>query len=315
MELISVVLPVYNVESYLKESINSILRQSYQNLEIILVDDGSTDESGNICDSYQSLDSRIVVYHKENGGLSDARNYGIEHANGEYIYLVDSDDFLIRSDTLEQLYDGLVANSADIAVAKYIEYVEGDIIQESTSLTIQIMDRERAIASQYNYTNYKLSFVVAWNKLYKKDLFDTITYPCGKLHEDEFTTYKLYLASEKIVYIDIDSYAYRQRSGSIMNSDYSIKKLDALEALEERIKILRDNNISTIETEYYYIVLLSINLYLLKKFGMNEYISELECTFDSLCNKLYTTLSKKRKVKVFILKYFGWFYHKYVKRI
>lgn len=319
--LVSVVIPVFNVENYISECIESIISQTYKNTEIILVDDGSTDSSGSICYDYSLKDSRIKVYHKSNGGLSDARNYGIAKSNGEYVYLIDSDDFLIRNDTIEVLYKNILNNNADISMSRYIEYfVKSDRTlkenyKENYKEKTYVFSNKDIIDKSYDYLNYKANFIVAWNKLYKKSLFDNINYPVGKLHEDEFTTYKLYLEAQRIVFIDLETYAYRQREGSIMNSKYNLRKLDIIDAIEEKIVVLNSNGMDILETEYNYLNLLSFNMYMLKQ---NNYIDIYNILFQKFKN-LYPLVKNKynlkRKVKLFILRYFNYFYYKYIAKI
>lgn len=317
---ISVIIPIYNVENYLSVCIDSIINQTYKKIEIILVNDGSTDNSGLICDEYSAKDSRIKVYHKKNGGLSDARNYGVSKANGEYIYLIDSDDFLVRNDTIEILYKSIIENNAQISIANYIEYFsnnESALSEKKENYNFMNFTSEESIYNLYNYKDYKSSFIVAWNKLYKKSLFDNINYPVEKLHEDEFTTYKLYLEAKTIVFVDIETYAYRQREGSIMKSNYNLGRLDAIEGIEERMSVLISKNIDVSETQYFYCNLLSFNMYMLKQ---NNYIdidiyNTLFQKFKNLYPLVKNKYNLKRKVKLFILRYFNDFYYKYIVKI
>lgn len=235
--LISVIVPVYKVEKYLHRCVESICNQSYTHLEILLVDDGSPDSCGAICDVFAGKDERIQVIHKENGGLSSARNIGIEHAHGDFLAFVDSDDFISR-DFIKILYDALISSNSDIAQCKW-EYVTGDTIT-----------REKEAGDCYVYSGYQMLenlyipdgayFVVAWNKLYRSSLFEHIRYPEGRIHEDEATTYKVFDLSGQAVFVDRFLYGYYQEGISITRNGFYEKRLDWLTAMEERIAYFKD---------------------------------------------------------------------------
>lgn len=237
-KLISVVVPIYNVEQYIVPCIESIIKQTYQNLEILLIDDGSPDNCGRICEQYKQKDSRIKVVHKQNGGLSDARNCGLKLARGEYIIFIDSDDF-VSTELIEKLYFGIVKENAEIA-ACYFEKVyddkenigEKEICKMDSSYT-----SKELLKRLYTDANSPIAFV-AWNKLYKKSLFteNNILYPFGKYHEDTFTTYKLIYSAKRIAIISEVLYYYRIRKGSIMTEAFSIKRLDNLLAMSNEIE-------------------------------------------------------------------------------
>jgi len=205
MELISVIVPVYKVEKYLERCVRSIQKQTYENLEIILVDDGSPDQCGALCDQYAQEDGRIKVLHKQNGGLSDARNAGIELASGSYIVFADSDDWLDR-DMIDLLYRVLKRSNADIAECSY-RNIYRDHIMEETSCSAALTEGDSVTALE-GMLDWKYFKPVAWNKLYKREVFGTIRYPKGRLHEDEFTTYKYFYNAEKVSvcgYIQVQS--------------------------------------------------------------------------------------------------------------
>lgn len=233
MELISVILPIYNVEKYLGKCVQSVFNQTYRNLEIILVDDGSTDNCSKLCDSYAKLDNRVIVIHKKNGGLSDARNAGTDIANGDYIFYLDSDDW-IALDTIELLYATAKKYNADIAECSYAS-VYSNAIRYLTNCTgkVTVADFERALAGMFCFKDF---LVVAWNKLYKRNIIGNIRYPVGKFHEDEFTTHKFYMASKTVISIDVCKYYYYQaRMDSITGTKYSEKMLDAVEAYHIKV--------------------------------------------------------------------------------
>lgn len=259
--MISIVVPIYNVEKYLVKCIESITAQTYRNLEIILVNDGSTDSCGKICDVYAERDKRIKVIHKANGGLSDARNAGIEAAEGYYIGFVDSDDY-INVNMYERLINIMNADNSQIAVCNFslvYEETEKNIYEDknfdNNNLLIDNKDKLVEYCMKSNYD----AFTVAWNKLYKRELFNGIRYPKGKIHEDVFTTYKLLYKAEKISYTKNAMYYYLQRKTSIMGQKFNVKRLHRLEALQEQLEFY----ISRKEQEMWDITLFYYKLFLI----------------------------------------------------
>ncbi len=234
MKKISIVVPVYNVQKYLSKCIDSLINQTYKDIEIILVDDGSLDGSGNICDAYAKKDKRIKVIHKKNGGLSDARNKGIEIATGEYITFIDSDDY-VSLKYCETLYKLIKKHNADISIGNYHPFYENEIVKEKIDDNEIVMSSKEALEYLYD-KDYCVTMRVAWGKLYKKELFNKIRYPKGKINEDEFVIHHLYDKTNKVVFTKSTLYYYFQRDTSIMGEKFSIKRLDALEALKERIE-------------------------------------------------------------------------------
>ncbi|MBR2339971.1 MAG: glycosyltransferase [Clostridia bacterium] len=231
--LISVIVPVYNVEKYLRKCVDSIIAQTYKNLEIILVDDGSPDNCGAICDEYEEKDGRIKVIHKENGGLSSARNAGLDIASGEYIGFIDSDDF-ISPRMYERLYDAIKRAGADLCKCDFLRFSEGQDMEEA--IAEETLAEERVYCGEDvldAFSNGGVTFVTAVNKLYKKELWNDIRFPYGKLHEDEFVAHRIYDKCMSIVSISDCLYYYLQRSESIMHV-YNIRRLDVVEALCER---------------------------------------------------------------------------------
>lgn len=243
-ELVSVIVPVYNVEKYLVQCIDSIINQTYQNLEIILVNDGSTDNSGKICDEYAKKDSRIKVIHKENGGLSDARNKGLDFMTGEYVTLVDSDDYL-EHNCIENLYIYAKTCQTAMSIGKFARFREdtgefffGDY--QNSGDKIEMLTAEQCLEKNHKY--FLDVFVTAWAKLYKTSLFNdsdpykSIRYPIGVYHEDQYTTHKLFLKSKKIVFVNENLYVYRTREDSITSKPLSDKRImDNIRGLEAKI--------------------------------------------------------------------------------
>lgn len=238
-DLISVIIPIFNVEPYIRECIDSVIHQSYKNLEIILCDDGSTDLCPQICDEYVKVDSRIRVIHKKNGGLSDARNVGIDIANGEYITFVDSDD-CIDKDMIRYLYDALIENRVDISCCQRQEINEDSIELNTKRKYHTFIVRGNEQCMKEFLSNPQMD-TVAWGKLYRRSMFEEIRYPVGKYHEDVFTTYKIVAQCKAIFVGEKRYYCYRIRSSSIMTSAFSEKHLDAIEGQEERALFIKEN--------------------------------------------------------------------------
>lgn len=236
--LISVIVPVYKVEKYLNRCINSIIEQTYSHLEIILVDDGSPDRCPSMCDAWAERDRRIRVIHKENGGLSDARNAGMKVANGELIGFVDGDDW-IAQDMYQCLYEAMKIDNSDIAACGVkMVWEDGSIPQMLTRAGSCILDCEEAMKALIEESWLKQP---VWYKLYKIGLIQDIQFPVGKYHEDAFWSYQVVGAAERVSVINHVGYYYWQRSGSIMGEKYSLKRLDAIEAMEQRQNYLESN--------------------------------------------------------------------------
>lgn len=229
-DLISVIVPIYKVEIYLENCIKSIVNQTYENLQIILVEDGSPDRCGNICDKYEQLDSRIIVIHKENGGVSDARNTGLDASTGKYIIFIDSDDY-IHPQMIQVLMSNLKQYDTDISICSYKLVKDMNSINNEYSNHTVIYNNVEALSNMYN--DLYITTVVAWNKVYKRSLFEGIQFPKGKVHEDEFTIYKLLYKANKIVYTDAVLYYYLQRNTSIMGQKLISNDFDAIQAQEE----------------------------------------------------------------------------------
>lgn len=240
MKEISVIVPVYNVEKYLEKCVDSILSQTFKDFEVILVDDGSKDRCGIICDKYESLDNRVKVIHKTNGGLSSARNSGLEIASGEYVAFVDSDDWIDKS-MYKELYNEAKKHNADIVQCKFIKAKDENVsIYNNESNEAEVIRNLEALCNLYN--EKCIETVVTWNKLYRRYLFNDIVFPNGKIHEDQFTTYKLLYKANKVVLVDKELYYYRQTPNSIMNSDFNMSRLDFLEALDQRMEFFKKIN-------------------------------------------------------------------------
>ncbi len=223
--LISVIVPIYRVEEYLCQCIDSIIKQTYHNLEIILVDDGSPDNCGAICDDYAKKDDRIRVIHKKNGGLSDARNVGIDIAQGDYLSFIDSDDY-VSEDYIAYLYTLLISNDADMSICGHISFQDGkEIDVQSREVVLRILNQIEFFEG-FMYDKYAS---YAWAKLYKKEIFQRLRYP-NTPSEDVAIIHKVVSKSDKIAYKNGAKYFYRVRKNSLSSwYEFSEKKLEFLD--------------------------------------------------------------------------------------
>ena len=222
---VSIIIPIYNVVDYLETTIKSALNQTFSNIEIVLVDDGSSDGSERICDTFAEQDERIVVIHKKNGGVADARNTGLEESSGDYIYFLDSDDLMVDN-AIELLLLGCEENDAPIAVASNIRFKGAPPVLTAKNITFECFDTEEAMRRMLGNMGYSHDL---WNKLYQRDLWEGIRFQSGKIYEDLDTTYKVIAKADKIVYINEDLYLYRVHSGSIMRSPITDRNIDLLD--------------------------------------------------------------------------------------
>ena len=237
MNKVSIIVPIYNVEAYLIECLESIVGQSYGNLEIILVNDGSTDQCSEICETYAQEDKHIQVIHKENGGLSDARNSGMAVMTGEYVLFVDSDD-CIAENTVECLLQTSLGNDADVVECGFTKFEvsvsPSAASSEKTESVTRVYSAEQALDS---LMRDELKQVV-WNKMYTASVIDGLLFEKGRLNEDEFWTYQILAQAERVTKIEDELYCYRQQPDSIMGQSYSLRRLDGLLALEGRLSFM-----------------------------------------------------------------------------
>ncbi len=242
--LISVIVPVYKVEKFLDRCVESIISQTYKNIEIILVDDGSPDNCGKMCDLWAEKDSRIKVIHKDNGGLSDARNFGTEASGGEYIAFIDSDDYILP-EYLQHLYDNLVAHNVDISCCGLKEVFGMERLtyfpETNTENDVEIITGKDACFKMYQ-RGYEVYLVVAWAKLFRRSLIKSIPFPVGRLHEDEATLYKILYESKAIVLSKQKLYCYYQNINSIMHSNVKKRLKNILTTFDERIAFFKSRN-------------------------------------------------------------------------
>lgn len=236
-DLISIIVPIYNVEKYISKCIDSLIDQTYVNTEIILVDDGSTDQSGKICDFYEKKDSRIKVIHKKNGGLSDARNSGIKIAKGNYFSFIDGDDY-INNKTIEFLYNAAINYDSSISICNMKRFYEDNTIEDfycptQNTVCLNGIDRFKT-----------LNQPSVCNKLFHRILFDEIKFPKGKYYEDTFVYHELLYKADKVVLNGYNGYMYRCRKNSIIGfNQFNDKYFDFIEAVFKRADFLIKRNI------------------------------------------------------------------------
>lgn len=279
--LVSVVLPVYNVEKYLPKCLDTVINQSYKNLEILLVDDGATDSSGNICEQYAKKDNRIKVLHKKNGGLSDARNYALDYIHGEYIAFIDSDDY-VNERYIEVLLRNAINYDADISICDYKTVKEEvtkplNCIEENKT---SVYTQEEAML-QILHGSYIMQFSVAWGKIYKRIIFNELRYPFGRKFEDVAVAHLCFNLTDKTVYSNSQLYYYLIRSGSIKNSG-KFKDADVVKSAYDRLLFFKDY-----ENGKYYIE--CKRQYMTSIMGTYARFSEATVELKKAKNELYST--------------------------
>lgn len=252
--LISVIIPVYNVEKYLHRCLDSVIAQTYQNLEIICVDDGSIDDSGNICDQYAVRDARIKVIHQENQGPSAARNRGLDAADGEYIAFVDSDDYILE-DMYKKMLDKLLNYNVDLCVCQWqYEFSDGRQVVKRKNIDPTIYGRKASLEFvRFLYMgNYENGVVVAaWNKLYRRALLDKIRFE-GRIHEDEAFCGRIMAKNISVYVMEEQFYVYAQNGDSLTNKPFSANKFFFLDTLAERRELFKSDAFIRQETEQLY---------------------------------------------------------------
>lgn len=297
-DLISVIIPIYKVEAYLHACIASVVNQTYTNIEIILVDDGSPDECPQMCDNWAKRDSRIKVIHKHNGGLSDARNAGIGVAGGEYIAFVDSDDY-IKPDMIEKLHAALCRENADIAACGILS-CEGEK-ESAWGCHSLVGDSEQILAMLYDDAAYPVS---AWNKLYSRSCWKKLRFPIGKTCEDAFTTYQLVHDAKRIVMIPEALYCYRIRPGSIMTSSFSLKKMDEEEAWRCNYQFIEKNYPGLKKVAFdFYLLKVNVLIHTMTQEDRNNYAEQFQSLRDILKRNwgyvvFFSKINLKQRIKL-----------------
>lgn len=279
-DLVSIIIPVFNTEKYLKRCIVSVCGQKYDSLEIILVNDGSTDQSLEICKDYERMDPRIKIIDQENKGPAAARNNGIRHASGKYIAFVDSDDY-VSPFFISKMYGLAVKNQAQL-VQCVIRNVTEDDLMETTETTANIWHETMSgMDFLRSYYNKRYSgFANPVNKLYARELLDNLAFPDGRIHEDAALTYKIYYKADRVVYTNEELYFYYMSPDSIMRSPFYLKRLDWLDALEEKLDFLEkigEHSLRRRALQEYQAVLLKLYYNVKKYYGNEKEVIEMLC--------------------------------------
>ena len=303
-ELISIIVPVYNVEQYLEKCVDSIINQKYKNLEIILVDDGATDSSGKLCDELAKIDNRIKVYHKENGGLSDARNYGVERATGDYIGFVDSDDY-IDSEMYEELYEAIKKENVDVVECN-LKIIYPDRVELFTEQKYYNVYTKQEYLEEY--LKIEKIFGSACVRLIKSDVVKKLKFPVGKLYEDTYYAYDLIEKVDSYVIMNNPYYNYLMRENSITNTKFNPRIFDLIEIVEKFHKTTYEDYPGLKEAAdcrkmYAYFSVLN-SILLEENYRDNEYYSEILSYFKrnyiSLLKNKY--INRNRKLSVILIK-------------
>lgn len=245
--LISIVVPIYKVEEFLDRCIASLIKQTYSNIEIVLVDDGSPDECPAICDSWSKKDARITVFHKPNGGLSDARNYGSMNAKGEYITFVDSDD-CVANTYIEYLYNMLKQEKADISCCNFEKFLSKIDFPDTQNENVTVLSGTEACFQMLN----NVQLVIACGKLFPREIVIQNLFPTGRLHEDEATVYKMLYSASKVAVSDLKLYGYYQNESGIMHTYSSKNDEDLLITCKERMEFYANQDAGKLYSESFH---------------------------------------------------------------
>lgn len=239
-DLISVIVPIYNTESFLNCCIESVLKQTYYNLELILVNDGSTDNSAEICNYYKMLDKRVKIIHKENGGQGSARNLGIEECKGKIIAFLDSDDYWDK-DYLRSLYNIMREENSDIVVCAYQYVDEQNMKMKGNKKCTGVVENYLAIEAVQIMLYFTRFGVAPWSKLYKKELWNDIRFVEDRIYEDLATTYRIFEKAKHVTYIDTAYMNYRIRKGSDIHRPFEVRKMKTMDTAEEILRYTQIN--------------------------------------------------------------------------
>ncbi len=305
---VSIIIPVFNAASFLDRCIDSVLCQTYQNTEVLLIDDGSTDGSGTLCDRRAAQDSRIRVFHKENCGVSEARNTGLDAALGEYIAFVDSDDY-IAPDMIQNLYLALKKNDADMSICNILHIDEdGALHEENYSSTIknEVLTGSEAISRESDYCHKgSFCYVFVFSKLYKKSLFNGIRFPKGKISEEDYITHKIYSNCKKISCISAIGYYYVQRKGSLLHSNNRQLFINRAEGRLERAVKCFELGLYRSAGQSYWLAAVSLPDAFSVRRRSSDYYSELNRVFlfyrELFYFRHYCTLKEKMQIWIIYL--------------
>jgi len=296
--LISVIIPVYKVEKYVHKCLHCVINQTYKNLEIILVDDGSPDSSGQICDEYAKMDTRVRVIHQENFGQSSARNVGLNECIGDYIAFIDSDDYLDLN-YFEILYEMLVKSKADLAICCCkLVYDNSSYPKKRGHTYIRTVDTEEALKLLLYQTSFDTE---PWCKLYKAELFKDIRFPEGRIYEDLATIYKVFNKCNKIVFTEEMKYYYLQRTDNTVGCKFHKNKMDAIEFANDMCKFIEKNYPSCYKASICRLVSANFNIYFQIPIGNNEfkkYRTEIEANIRKYRGIVLTDNEARKKARI-----------------
>lgn len=318
--LISVIVPVFNAELYIHKCLTSIINQTYKNIEIIVINDGSEDHSAQLCDEFALQDNRIKVFHQSNSGLSAVRNKGIRLAKGDYIGFVDCDDS-IHPEMYELLLNNLIKHQTDISICNYSRVFDQDLAGHIRKSNLSIKHQrifffKKEEAFERLFSEFYLIMVVPWNKLYKKTVFNNIKYPVGKVNDDEFVIHHIIQASDRFIYTNADLYYYYHNPSSITKAKYNLKRLNKIEAVKDRLLLLQKQSHNELMPKaanaYLNLIILNYDsvkeVYPEKKEVLKELIKEFKSGFKSY--KSYLNYKNYVELKLFCIT--PYMYRKYI---
>lgn len=306
-EKISIIIPVYNVEKYLEKCLKSIINQTYRNLQIILIDDGSTDASPEICDVFAACDERISVRHKQNGGISAARNDGLNLVQGKYVIFVDSDDY-IENNMIELLYNGITENNADYCVCGFTTVTDTyDTIKEYIPQK-QVISGKDALRMHYFTKEYSVNYVTPWAKIYKSDMWKKLRFVEDICYEDIEIMPKVLLNSEKVVIISNTGYYYVQQKGSIMHNSKLKEKMynDSIDIFESHIQLYTQEKIVSLRNATIEMLLDKIITHDLKKSISGEAVRKSKKVYNKYFREIiWEKMSLKKYIRYLVYRIFG----------
>lgn len=313
---VSVVVPIYNVEKYLKKCVDSLLEQTYKNIEIILVDDGATDSCPEICDYYKSIDSRIIAVHKQNGGLSDARNEGIKYMSGDYVAFVDSDDY-VSPYYIETLVVNAEKYNADVSICNFERVYENDepVNKRPNNDIVRQFNKHDSLTALFD-DELKMQFTIACSKIIRSSIMKSVTFPKGRIYEDSATAHKIYNLIERTVYVDSQLYFYLLRGGSIKTSEKFLKT-DMIDAIYDKLTFFKSyNDPILLRNSYYDYLTCLMGVYS----RINSDTPESKTRKATILEQFKMTLSEmkdsgiklgtKRKMRIVLFKASPWLYSK-----
>lgn len=311
MRTISIIVPVYNMDGYLDRCLGSIVRQTFTDFEVLLVDDGSTDGSERRCDEWEQNDPRIRVIHKENGGLSDARNVGLDAAKGDFIAFVDSDDYLAK-DMLEKLYAAVTKQNAEMGICGflYVDEKGKSIPDRNERMPIQDEVITGTEAIQKTLQKKGWYYATPWNKLYRKELFSELRFPKGKIHEDDFVAHLLLGSCRCIACIHDIGYYYVQRADSIIHSRSQKSNLHASEAYLDRARYTYGLQLPACASQAYFLSAMYLSKVYSKRVKNPALRAETRRQKQALRSSIYLGkyCSKKEKIQICTVYFSPWFY-------